>query len=203
MKCFKKYIGYTRPLFLLFLICTVTACGDLLGVRDPEPPDGPTESHWVPATTPDIVIANMENAFIYREFETYIKCLSDTSEYNLPLFRFKPSVASSIKYPGKFEVWSISEEQIWFQSVLASCPPDSLFRLKITEDEPFTEVKDSVEYQFSYSLDIHHNHQGPPVKYAGKGIFKMVRDARNYWMIYYWEDIGTGDPDWTDLKALF
>lgn len=200
MKRFGKIFQLT---LLVVLTGILSACGDLLGVRDPELPDQSTESHWVPATTPDLVIANMENAFTYREYETYVKCLSDTGEYKLPLFRFKPSVAASVKYPGKFDVWGLPEEQIWFQSVLAACPKDSLFSLTITEDEPFTESQDTLEYQFSYVLDIRHTRQGLPVKYQGKGIFRMVRDARNTWMIHYWEDIGTGEPDWTDLKALF
>ncbi len=200
MKRIQTYISF---FFIVFLSALLPSCGDLLGVRDPEPPDRPTESHWIPATTPDVVIENLKQAFVNREFETYMKCLSDTTSYNLPAFRFKPSAVSSVKYPGKFDTWSSTDEQIWFQSVLAASPPDSLFKLTLTEDEPFVESLDTVEYQFTYALDIHHNRQGPPSRYEGKGVFKMIRDSRNYWLIYYWEDISTGEPDWTDLKALF
>jgi hypothetical protein len=132
-----------------------------------------------------------------------MKCLSDTHNYNLPAFRFQPSTVSSIKYPGKFDAWSPADEQVWFQSLLAACPPDSLLNVTITEDEPFVESQDTVEYQFTYVLDVHHNREGPPTYYEGKGVFKMVRDSRNYWLIYFWEDISTGEPGWTDLKALF
>ncbi len=197
-------IAHIHILSLLLAAVFLTySCEDILGVRDPQPPDRPTESHWVPPTSPELVIANMESAFAYREYETYIKCLSDTGQYNLPLYRFIPSVVTSIRYPGKFDVWGLNEEQVWFQSVLASCPGDSLLRLKITDDEPFVELLDTVEYQFSYTINLHHIRQGPPVLYEGKGIFRMVRDARNYWVIYRWDDISTDHADWTDLKALF
>ena len=197
----------TRPVNIIILFAftgiMMSSCGDILGVRDPQPPDRPTESHWVPPTSPDLVITNMESAFTYREFETYMKCLSDTGQYNLPLFRFMPSVVTSIRYPGKFDMWGLNEEQVWFQSVLASCPVDSILRLRITDDEPFVEISDTVEYQFSYTINLHHVRQGPPSLFEGKGVFRMVRDARNYWVIYRWEDISTDRADWTDLKALF
>lgn len=199
----KRLHIYIFHFLLLSFLGGLTGCGELLGVRDPEPPDRPTESHWTPATTPPLVIENLKQAFLYREFETYMKCLSDTHNYNLPAFRFQPSTVSSIKYPGKFDAWSPADEQVWFQSLLAACPPDSLLNVTITEDEPFVESQDTVEYQFTYVLDVHHNREGPPTYYEGKGVFKMVRDSRNYWLIYFWEDISTGEPGWTDLKALF
>lgn len=195
---------FYKILFVLpFLSFGFLSCDDLLGLREPEPPDRPSESHWTPPTMPILVVENLKQSFVHREFETYMKCLSDSNSYDLPAFRFKPSAVSSIKYPGKFDTWDRTDEQIWFQSLLAACPSDSLLRVTITEDEPFVETLDTVEYQFSYTVDVHHTRQGLPKRYEGKGIFKMIRDARNYWYIYFWEDISTGAPDWTDLKAIF
>lgn len=187
---------------MLTLIFSLS-CGEILGVRDAAPPTGPSGQHRIPAVTPDDLIANLESAFAYREFETYVYCLGDSTSPGAPSFHFIPAASAPARYPGKFTGWATADEQSYFQSLAASCPADSVLELSITEDEPYTEGADTVDYQFSYLIRAGHNRPGSARRFSGKGVFRLVRDAKNDWVISSWEDIETGDPSWSDLKAVF
>ena len=186
---------------LLFLaaIALFLSCEGLM--RDAESPRRPSQDHFIPPTDPGTVFQNLENAFNYREYSVYSRCFADSSTSG-KRFRFEAAPVKAVVFP---EDWGVQEETVYFQELLASCPADSLLLLEIGNDDvPDSDEGDSVSYQINYHIAAQHTRQGIDREFNGRSYIKLVRDNRNYWVIYYWQDIPVStDATWSDLKAYF
>ena len=187
---------------LLFLILlTMISCDSLL--RDGEDPINPSDSHWNMPTESNVVFDNMTNAFQYREYESYIKCYSDSSMNNGIEFTFIPT--ATVDYPEKFENWGRAEELVYFRNMLSSCPIDSILGLNILGKEEINNTGDSIQYQISYEINVHHTLDNLNNKFVGSANIWLKKNSQNYWSIYYFEDISISDvlPSWTNLKEYY
>lgn len=192
-----------KYLLLALMLPVVFACDNLLGVREAEPPEHQQQLHWIPATAPTTLITNMQNAFSYREYETYLNCLTDTLLQGQS-FRFNPSTSTQILFPESFDTWSLLNEQTYFQSMLAAVPGDSSFGILISEEEPYIDQGDTIQYQLLYEINIHHTRTGIPVFYTGHMIWYLTKDPSSYWVISRWDDMPlSSEPTWSELKAYF
>lgn len=184
---------------MIFLGAMLISCEGLM--RDAEAPRRPSEDHFIPPTSPGIVFANLENAFTYREHDIYSRCFSDSMTSG-KTYRFDPAPVKAVVFPSG---WDIRNEEMYFQELLAACPADSLLLLSIGNDDvPDSDEGDSISYQINYHIIAHHTRQGIDRVFQGRSYIKLVRNTRNYWVIYFWQDIPVStDATWSDLKAYF
>lgn len=189
---------------VIFLSCLLLAgCEDFLGMREPEPPIRTNSLHWAPAASPQTLLANMSNAFKYREYESYIRCLADSAEGNQS-FRFFPTAQSQLLFPGRFDSWNRDSELGYFQNLLSATPADSQLALLLTEEEPYREINDTIHYQLIYEIEAHHNRSGISRYFSGRLTWRLVKNASNYWVISRWDDESLHQySSWSELKALF
>ncbi len=181
------------------LVLLMTSCEGLM--RDAEAPRRPSEDHFIPPTNPGIVFTNLENAFYYREYDIYGRCFSDSSTSG-KTYRFNPAPVKAVVFPPQ---WTVQNEELYFQELVAACPSDSLLLLNITNDDvPDSDDGDSISYQINYNLIANHTRQGIDRVFRGRSYIKLIRNNQNYWVIYYWQDIPVStDATWSDLKAYF
>ncbi len=193
MKLF-KYI-----LIPLFFGVLLTSCEGLM--RGSEPPRRPSVDHFVPPTDPGLVFSNLENAFLYREYDIYTRCLSDSLTSG-KAYHFSAAPVKAVVFPPD---WNIQSEELYFQELLAACPNDSLLMLSITNDDvPDSDEGDTISYQINYNIIANHTRQGVDKQFNGRSYIKLIRNNQNYWVIYYWQDIPIStDATWSDLKAYF
>ena len=177
----------------------MTSCEGLM--RGSEPPRRPSVDHFVPPTDPGLVFSNLENAFLYRESDIYIRCLSDSLTSGTA-YRFSAASVKAVVFPLD---WNIQSEELYFQELLAACPSDSLLMLSITNDDvPDSDEGDTISYQINYNIVANHTRQGVDRQFNGRSYIKLIRNNQNYWVIYYWQDIPVStDATWSDLKAYF
>ncbi len=196
---------YGKLLILsVILLASVSACENLLGVRDVEKPDGNTTNPWIPATQGDKVFTNLESVFSKRSKDYYLYNFfhSDSSEGKH--FRFVPSPASQASYPGKFDSWTLDNEYAWFSALNSLLPADSTLSLSFSNIVQYSDLGDSLKYEADYTIRAHLATKDLPGIYSGHSYFTLIRDSDNTWVILYWEDINsTGEPDWSMLKAQF
>lgn len=170
-------------------------------MRGSEPPERPSVDHFLPPTDAGTVFRNLENAFYYREYDIYTRCLSD-SITSARSFEFHPAPVKTVSFPPD---WDKQDEELFFQELLAACPNDSLLILTISNDDiPDSDEGDTISYQINYSIIANHTRQGIDKEYNGRSFIKLIRNNQNYWVIYYWQDIPVStDATWSDLKAYF
>jgi hypothetical protein len=191
--------GLIANIVLMALLLSLWGCEFLM--RDSETPRRPSEDHFIPPTSPEIVFTNLENAFTYREYDIYGRCFSDSLNSG-KTYRFLAAPVKAAVFPAS---WDSGNEEQYFQELLAACPKDSLLLLQISHDDvPESDEGDSVAYQIDYLIKAHHTRQGIDKEYRGRSYIKLVRDNSHYWVIYYWQDIAVSDEaTWSDLKAYF
>lgn len=184
---------------VLIACCLFTGCEFMM--RDSETPRRPSEDHFIPPTSPDLVFTNLENAFLFREYSIYVNCFSDSASSGKS-YRFAPAPVKAVVFPS---YWDVSSEEQHFQELLAACPADSLLLLEISNDNiAESDQGDSVSYQIDYLIKAHHTRQGIDREFRGRSYMKLIRNNRNYWVIYYWQDIPlSAEATWSDLKAYF
>jgi len=192
-----KYINY--------IIIIMLSAGFFIGceglMRGSEPPQRPSVDHFVPPTDPGTVFQNLENAFTYREYDVYTRCLADSMSSGRA-FQFDPAPVRAVTFPYD---WDKQDEELFFQELLAACPSDSLFTLTIGNDDvPDSDEGDTISYQINYNIIANHTRQGIDREFNGRSFIKLIRNNQNYWVIYYWQDIPVStDATWSDLKAYF
>ena len=183
-------------LFSLFL----NGCG-LFGLRDVETPTEP-RSNFIPPTSPDIVLANLQSAIIDKDINNYLQCIVDTS-LTPRKFSYAADISSQIQYP-IFRNWDITNEKNYFYNLLALSNPQSTSLLFYTNVNTIT-YSDSAVYDMDYLLRFDHQKTTVAKTLSGKLRFVMVINSKNLWAIARWIDFKSVDSDttWSVLKANF
>ena len=186
-------------ILLIILTVFISSCEGLM--RGSEPPERPSVDHFIPPTNPGTVFLNLENAFTYREYDIYSRCLADSLTAGIT-YKFEAAPVKAVTFPYD---WDKQDEELSFQELLAACPTDSLFVLTISNDDvPDSDVGDTISYQINYNIIANHTRQGIDKLFNGRSYIKLIRNNQNYWVIYYWQDIPvSSDATWSDLKAYF
>ena len=192
---------YKRLAFLLFLCVIISGC-DIFNTRDAEKPTQP-RSDFEPAATVDILIQNLINSLKDKDVTNYMTCLSDTS-FTDKKFRFVPSNEAISTYPTLMD-WNERNEEQYFTNMSIKVNTNSQIVLTLKESSR-NNFGDSTFYTANYALNlpfVNSNSEVTPVIYEGTLTFKMIRDSRSVWSIYYWQDIKTSDSSssWSDLKG--
>lgn len=181
------------------LIVLVSGCG-LFDTRDIEPPTDP-RSNYMPPTTPDIVIINLQFAIAEKNLNNYLLCFVDTN-FSSRKFTFQADVNSQVQYP-IFSFWNLSNEKAYYNKLLALTNAQANSHLFLS-DEMLSISLDTAVYDADYLLRFEHQRTTVAQTLKGKLRFYMSADSRNLWSIHSWTDFkDDNDTTWSVLKANF
>jgi hypothetical protein len=185
---------------MLLLPLFFNGCG-LFGLRDAENPTEP-RSVFIPPTTPDIVLTNLQSAIADKDINNYLQCIVDTS-LTLRKFVYTADISSQIQYP-IFKNWDISNEKNYFYNLLSLTTPQST-SIIIPSEIISNIYSDSAIYDMDYWMRFDHQKTTVAKILSGKLRFVMVINSKNLWAISSWIDIKGSDKDttWSVLKANF
>lgn len=183
--------------FLIFFSFLFIGC-DIFNVRDAEDPDLPP-SNYLPPAFPDDLISNFINSFLDKDVNNYTASFSDKN-FTDKIFQFVPSSGAVSQFP-LFVDWDKTNEGQYFQNMILKVRENSQITLELTEISR-NNFGDSLFYTASYTLTIPFTDAEFPENYQGVLTFKMVRDSRSIWSIYFWQDNkSTNQPSWSELKG--
>lgn len=170
-------------------------------LRDAEAPIT-SRSTFVPPTSPDLVVINLQFSVIEKDKNNYLACFVDTS-YSLRRYTYTPDVVSGIQYP-IFGFWNLSNEKTYYTSLLSLTDPVSTSNLFFSNDK-LNVSGDTAFFDADYLLRV--DHQKTNVAKTLKGKIRLVlgSDSRNLWSIHRWVDFQstTSDTTWSVLRANF
>ena len=186
----------------LILALLTTSCG-LFDTREPENPIN-AGSQFEPATTPTLVLRNIESALSSSNAADYRRCFSDTLR-GLPAFVFQPSSQGISTAPGLFGTWGAAQEEEYFENIIAELQPGQLSSVTFTPSEvEAVPVGGTVSYQGSYRIRFPHTRAGVYREAEGLLQLTLMLSKQNEWHITYWHDIANnGNPSWSEIKARF
>jgi hypothetical protein len=188
-------------LTFLALLILFSGC-NIFQTRTPEPPQQ-GRSDFLPPTSPDIVVQNLQNAISDRNVINYIACFSDPTSGGQS-FSFMPSPRAASQYRAIFQNWDISSEQSYFNNLISQSSTSSSSALVLSSIQlvPYT---DSAYYSANYTLLWPNKVASNLQQVQGNLQFYLGVNPNGSWSIYRWVDSGTSDTvkTWSDLKAQF
>lgn len=184
------------------LCLVITGCG-MFATRDPENPVN-AGSGFERATTPSLVLRNLENALNYRNAGDYRKCFSDTSR-GQRAFVYLPSVQGMAAAPSTFVEWGIDDEEEYVRNVFAELRDGSVASVVFTPSEVTgLQIGDSVHFAADYVVRFPHTRVGAEEEASGSMELTLRQSTQNEWYITQWRDISRGDrPSWSLIKSRF
>ena len=189
-----------KKVHIIILLSLLNLSCELFTTRDPEEPDTPRSNYQV-ATTPEILLQNLIDAFQDKNAENYMYCFVDSS-YSEKVFLFQPSASAGSQYPF-LRSWNLQSEKQYFINLTNSIESSSAIVLLLTNEEKSLQG-DSLTYIASYVLNVPTSSEQLPKYYQGKLSFTMVRDSRSQWVITTWQDIQEeSNFSWSDLKGRY
>jgi len=189
-----------KQLYFILFALLINGC-DLFTTRSAEPPTQ-SRSDFQQAVTPDLLISNLVNSLKDLNVQNYLSCLSDSS-YSQKIFAFSASSSALSQYPALSENWGKKNEELYFNTLKSKVTANLAITLTLSNVSESPEG-DSLVYMASYYLNVPTNDATLPQNYQGTLIFNMIRDSRNVWAIYYWQDSknsSTNLPSWSELKG--
>ncbi len=194
--------NFFKKLGISFILCFIITSCDIFNTRDAERPTQP-RSDFQPAATVDQLIQNLVSALKDKDVTNYLNCLSDSS-FTDKIFHFSPSSEAASTYPTLID-WNRRNEEQYFTNMSIKVSDNSQIVLTLNESSR-NNFGDSTFYTASYILDVpfvNSNSEITPITYEGTLTFKMVRDSRSVWSIYFWQDNKntTTSLSWSDLKG--
>jgi hypothetical protein len=196
----EKTMKRVHYISVLFLCCLVSAC-NLFETRTPEKPTTGS-SKFIPPTSPDIVLMNLQSAVSDLNTENYMRCLVDTLNAS-QRFQFVPTTVAAGRYPTVFAAWSLQSERSYFSSirVLATGATQS----GLLFNGSFTVIaSDSAVYNGDYTLTIPHGVTGVSETVRGNVQFTLSLNRNSFWNISRWVDNPiSGEASWSEWKGRF
>ncbi len=177
----------------------MTASCDLFKTGTPQPPDQGNTAN-PPATTPQILIDNLQSCFANKNVNDYEKIFADAASVGRT-YVYVPTQQALGNYSAIFSHWTTDLELNYFKKAMASVsvaftPAVSFSNVVFT---PFQ--SDSALYETDYTVFI------TPTTYTGHARFSMLPDKNaGTWVVYRWEDVQTANTSalsWSDLKGQF
>ncbi|MDQ1265740.1 MAG: hypothetical protein QG635_891 [Bacteroidota bacterium] len=193
----------TTVYILIFSMAILTSGCGLFETRDPEPPET-ARSNFVPPTSPDLVIQNLESSISEKNPDNYKACLSSGGDN--PDYMFVPTAEAKALYGSIFSSWTIESERSSFQSIISkigeSSPALNLYNLK--QD---VLIHDSAVYIADYILDVNFNIFDNQSRFTGKLQFTITKEQSGLWSITNWVDSSVPNDtikySWSILKAVY
>jgi len=184
-------------ILLLYLAVSMYSCQ----LREAEAPVT-SRTTFVPPTSPDLVMVNLQFSVIEKDVNNYMACFVDTS-YSSRRYSYVPDVVSQIQYP-IFRYWNITNEKTYFSSLLSLTDPNSISSLEFP-NQTLNTFGDTAFFDADYTLQV--EHQKTNVAKILKGKIRLIigSDSRNLWSIHRWIDFKSNNSDttWSVLRANF
>lgn len=187
---------------ILFSTFFLVSC-DLFTTRDAERPDT-GRSNFQPPVQSEIVIENLTNSLSDKNRDNYIACFAD-SIFAKKTFTFSASSEAAANYQIFLQGWGLNEEKNYITNLFNSISKDRSIQLTLQDANVSNLGADSLLYIANYFLNVPiASDESSSSNYSGNLQFKMLRDNRSYWVIYYWKDTKSQTlPSWSDLKGNF
>lgn len=192
----------TAAIVLVTMAALVGGCG-LFATRDPENPIN-SGSGNEPATSPTIVLRNLENSLNYANAGDYRKCFADTSRGLRP-YEFHASSQGLAAAPSQFANWGIEKEEEYARNVFAELRDGASASVVFTPSEVTTpQIGDSVRFSADYLVRFPHTRLGAEEEATGTLELTFRQSRQNEWFISVWRDISRNDKtSWSLIKARF
>ena len=187
-------------LLIPFLSFLVISC-DLFTTRDAEDPDQNRSNYQTPYSA-RTVVENLKNSLSDKNVQNYLSCFVDTlfadKEYSF-------SASSEALSLYQMQGWGVIQESGYFNAIITKVPKDFPISLTLTDTVYSSLGGDSLIYSASYILNVPFQSGDPyPLNYSGILEFKLLRDERSIWAIYFWKDTKSQTlPSWSELKGSF
>jgi len=184
-------------LFLIAIAAFLNSCA----LRDDETPTI-SRNTFVPPTSPDLVMVNLQFSVIEKDVNNYMSCFVD-SNYSTRSYSYVPDVISQIQYP-IFQNWKLSNEKTYFTSLL-SLMNESATSNVFFSNPVLNTLSDTAVYDADYLLRADHQKTNVAKTLKGKIRLILSADSRNLWSIHKWIDFQSmnSDTTWSVLKANF
>lgn len=198
-----KLMHFHKPaivhVLVVLTLCT-QGCG-LFETRDAEPPASGS-STFVPPTSPDLVLSNLEFAVSEKNTENYVRCLVDTLNSG-QRFAFIPTASAAGRYASTFSSWSIQSERSYFSALATFTGASGSSRLTLTGAFSILSA-DSAVYDGSYDLLFRHGVSTVSETVKGTVQFVLHADRSSIWSITRWTDIPLPEQtSWSEWKGRF
>jgi len=186
-----------KTFILIFFLIPLTAC-DIFNTRDAEDPEESRSNYTIPSE-PEILIQNLINSFSDKDANNYVKSFTDPAFSN-KVFFFLPTSSALQTFSNIWTDWNVDKEFQYFQNLITAAPEDLPITLMFTNPD-FNQLGDSLDYIAEYFISIPQLNEAP-LNYRGNINLSMVRDMRDTWAIYFWQDNAISDSQsWSDLKG--
>jgi hypothetical protein len=182
---------------LLYLIIQLGSCG-LFETRTPQHPFT-NRSTFIPPTTPDAVLSNLNSAIVEKNSVNYTKCLGPV------LFQFIPDSKAYSEYGVLFSSWNINSEKYYLDNLIAHSDQNSSSNLFLSGTVTSQLSSDSAVTTSNYIFVFQHNKVNIPKSANGNFKLTMKIDENGLFYISRWEDFRNHDTDftWSEMKANF
>jgi len=184
------------------LTCVLALSCNLFDTRDPENPVQ-SSANFNPPTDVNTVFDNMTSSFQDLSSFNYIQSFADSALAGRG-YSFQPTSQAQSQYGGVFAGWSRQAEQQYFDNFKTQLQPSTVpsLLLDITDR---SETADSAIIEGTYLLTIPHTKAAVEQSGEGRFQFLLLKDSREYWVIWRWVDLANqpGDFTWSDFKGAF
>lgn len=188
-----KYLR-VKELLLGLSVLGLTAC---FQIREVAPP-GTSSSGWISPTSYDILLDNLGRAITQKNTQNYLRC------FNRDLLGYTPAATLLNDRESVWQSWSITEEQTYFNNLIANVPGTSGGILNLERLEQRDVNADSLIYIGNYVLQVSHSVPDVPKVFRGQVQWEMKLNEFNEWEIQTWVDLETvADSSWSLLKLTF
>lgn len=186
-------------IILTGIIITVSmeACG-IFDTRTPELPDT-RRSTYIPPTTPDAAISNLNFSVLEKNSNNYYKCIN-TNNYT-----YSPDSKSGHIYGLIFQNWVPLSEKIYFDNLIAQTNEEASSNLFLSNKVTSLISSDSAIVTADYIFVFHHNRTNIPTSSTGNFRLTLKSDENSNFAIVKWEDFRIHDSDftWSEFRANF
>ncbi len=193
-----------KGVFLLVLL--LQAC-NLFTPREPEPPiSAGSQALWQTPTQPEILFANLSQAFASLNAVDYTRSFSPvptTDNLTGIRFTFTPTPETAAQAAGLFSNWDIFSERRFFENFRNQVAPRTSpsFTLTITERL----VVSQTEQRLAIIYRLQATYTNPTLLPVCEGQSQLVikQSAQGFWYIESWQDFRRENPfTLSELKRL-
>lgn len=185
MRCKPHHIAVVS---LLLISC------NLFQTREPENPVSGSNS-LEQATSPGIVINNLQASFQQKNIQEYEKLFNDT------MIVFAPTPSAAARYSVVFSSWNRSAESNYFRNMITAVGTSSAPQLALTVVSTIQYQNDSAHYTLDYTIFVPN---AATNQFTGRTDLVLSPNKNAIWSIYRWIDYETKkDSSWSELKGQF
>lgn len=182
------------PFFLLLSLLSGSSC---FRIREVEPPLN-SNSDWVSPTDYELLLANLEKAFVAGNTQNYLRCFNQDS------LRFFPATSLLNDNESIWLNWNSLDERTYLENLMTDLSVNSGNSVILSELDLQNVTSDSLRYVGSYILRINHNTEGLTTLFKGQLQLLIKLNTFNEWEIHRWIDIETApDSSWSSLKLAY